>query len=115
MTRTESLHHHSKEAKIDAHDINEQARVLSHRHYATVIDQRPELIEQARSLLSHCIPKDGGTPGQRLWELILQRQWQDVRERMLAYGAEGRLLRSNSPFSRLIGITDSEERRPLWQ
>ena len=100
---------------MNGHDITEQTRLLSHQHYAVVIDRDPELIGRAASLLAEHISAHGGTGGQRLSALILGRPWDEARKRMLGDGAEGRLLRSNSPFSTLIGIPDPKERKRLWR
>lgn len=100
---------------MNGHDIAEHARLLSHRRYALVVDADADLIDEARIAIEEALTKDGATTGQKLWQLILRRPWAEVRKRMLDDGPEGRLLRSNSPFSTLIGVRDPEERTRLWQ
>lgn len=97
------------------HDIAERARLLSHQLYASTIDGEPQLLDRAREMTAGLLADAGATMGQELWSLILRRPWPEVRERMLADDAEGRLLRSNSPFSTLIGIWDPQERTRLWR
>lgn len=49
--------------------------------------------------------------GQRLWHRLLDEPVAFVIRCMTADDAEGRLLRSNNPFSVLIGETDQAHRR----
>lgn len=100
---------------MDAHDIAERTRLLSHRFYAEVVDGQPDIVRQAREAISTRMAAGGGTMGQELWDLVLRQTWPEIRERMLADNADGRLLRSNSPFSTLIGIRDPDERTSLWR
>lgn len=100
---------------VTSHHVTEQARLISHRLYAKAVDGKPELVEEARAFLDEGIADNGGTMGQRLWQSVLKRPWHQVRERMLADDPEGRLLRSNSPFSHLIGIADDQLRRRIWR
>lgn len=100
---------------LNAHHIAERTRLLSHEAYAALIDVDGSLVDQARSAIEAAIGRDGGTTGQRLWRLILCRSWSEIRTRMLEDSPEGRLLRSNSPFSTLIGIRDPDERTKLWR
>lgn len=100
---------------ISSHEVAERARLISHRIYADKVDLDTTIIGHARQFLDSGILANGGTTGQQLWQLILRRPWPQVRERMLRDDAEGRLLRSNSPFSHLIGIEDESLRRRIWQ
>ncbi|WP_210358086.1 hypothetical protein [Sphingomonas beigongshangi] len=100
---------------MTGHDIAERTRVLSHGIYARAVDTDPTLIEQAKAQIERLISGDRGTKGHELWQLLLRRPWPEVRARMLAETPEGRLLRSNSPFSTLIGIQDPDERSRLWR
>lgn len=101
--------------RVTAHDVNERARLILHRSYAEKIDARPELADAARAFAERSIAADGGTTGQRLWLAILELPWQQVRERTLRDDPEGRLLRSDSPFSHITGIGDERERRDVWR
>lgn len=100
---------------VTSHDVAERARLISHRIYAEQIELQPQLIDEARGFLERGIAENGGTMGHNLWQLILTRPWSQVRDRMLQDDAEGRLLRSNSPFSHLIGIQDESIRRQIWR
>jgi hypothetical protein len=53
--------------------------------------------------------------GERLWQALLQLDSDEVIAHMLDDGEAGSLLRSNSPFSRIIGITDQTIRAKLWK
>jgi len=100
---------------MNAHDVAEHARLLSHQLYANLINDRPELLDDARGMITAGIADDGGTTGHRLWDAVLLRPWPEIRAKMLDGGPEGRLLRSDSQFSTLIGVTDPEQRRALWR
>lgn len=100
---------------MTGHDIAERTRVLSHQVYARAIDADPSLIEQAMAQIDQMVSSDRGTSGHELWQLLLGRPWPEVKARMLDDTPEGRLLRSNSPFSTLIGIGDPNERSRLWR
>lgn len=97
------------------HDVTEHAILLNHERYAEIVDAMPEVLDSARENIRTEIYAHGGTSGQRLWHRLLKLPWYQVRQRMLATGAEGRLLRSNSPFSVVVGISDPEERRKIWR
>lgn len=100
---------------MNSHDIAERTRLLSHEIYAPAIDADLHLLAQANALLAQLIEDGEQTTGHELWQLILCRPWPEVRSRMLSDTPEGRLLRSNSPFSTLIGVRDPEERTRLWR
>lgn len=99
---------------MDSHEINERFRLLSHRHYAEVVDERPDLLERARTIVDQEIESRGDVLGKQLWSELLEEPWPLVRAMMLEDSPDGRLLRSSSPFSILIGVHDLEERRSLW-
>lgn len=100
---------------MDSHEIAERARLLSHRHYARVVDEAPEFVASARALIDRAIAEHGGTSGHQMWALLLKKDWNEIRRAMLSDNPDGRLLRSNSPFSQLFGITDEAERVRLWK
>lgn len=98
----------------DSHDRSEGFRLLSHRLYAEAIDSRPELLSEARALIDHSLASGTITLGERMWRALLTMPRDDVKRAMLHDGPEGRLLRANSPFSQLLGITNPERREALW-
>ncbi len=100
---------------MNAHDIAERSRLLHHRKYAVSIDQDRSILHQASENLEHIINSNGGTAGEREWLTLLKRPWPEVRSKMLKDDAYGRLLRSNSPFSNLIGNANPEERIAIWR
>ena len=100
---------------VDAHKITEQTSLLSHRLYAEVIDEDHRYIGQARALLEQRLENGQATIGEQHWQQLLQRPWTEIRQHMLEDTAAGRLLRSNSPFSFIIGISDPDVRRQLWR
>jgi hypothetical protein len=102
-------------AVIDSHDIAERARLLSHRLYATRLEMDAGLLDAARSVIEGRIRGGGGTIGERVWAQLLRAGMDEIVERMLDQGEEGRLLRANSPFSILIGVTDPDMRKSLWR
>ncbi len=100
---------------VDAHNVSEHALLLRHREIAGLVDRQPELIVKVREIVEAEIASTGGTTGDQLWQLILRRPWAQIRERMLADGHEGRLLRSNSPFAFVAEPSSTDERRALWR
>ena len=100
---------------MDSHEINERFRLLTHRRYAEVVDDRPDLLEQARKVVDEQIRSRGQVLGKQIWSELLKEAWPVVRAMMLEDSPSGRLLRSSSPFSILIGVHDLEERRRLWR
>lgn len=51
---------------MDSHEIAEQARILSHRRYAEVIDSNRYLLDEARNMPGRAIDEHGGTVGHRM-------------------------------------------------
>lgn len=100
---------------VDAHAIAEQARLLSHRAYADLIGQDASYISRARAIMAERLADGRATAGEKHWSRLLKRPWEEIRRQMLADTPEGRLLRSNSPFSLLIGVRDPDTRRKLWR
>lgn len=100
---------------MDAHEINERFRLLTHRVYAQRIDEDPTLIARAATAIQQTIEHGEPTLGERMWSALLTLPATTIKASMLDCGPEGRLLRSNSPFSELIGVTDIEDRRALWK
>ncbi len=102
-------------ASMNPHDINDRVNLLSHRIYAEKIRENPALRGEALAMIRNGIAQNGGTVGHRMWLDALQESWESAEARMLADTPEGKLLRSNSPFSQLIGISDVEQRIALWR
>ena len=100
---------------MNAHDIAERSRLLHHKEYAARIDQDRGILNIASRNLRDILQTNGGTAGDREWIELLKRPWPEVRIKMLNDDASGRLLRSNSPFSKIIGTTDPEERTKTWR
>jgi hypothetical protein len=98
-----------------AHDITERDRLLRARGYAEEIARRPELVEQARGRIDRAVTGGECTLGERLWQRVLREPVGFVVDCMLRDDPEGRLLRSNNPFSVLMGPTDQAERRETWR
>ncbi len=100
---------------LDPHNIAERAKLLSHRIYAAAVDANPDLLTDAVTLIDRGISDGGGTIGHYLWQNLLKNPWRDIKQRMLEDTPEGRLLRSNSPFSHIIGVQDTDTRIRIWQ
>ena len=100
---------------MNSHAIAERAGLIRHRNYVAQIKKDPELIKQAREMIERAEKSDAETVGLRLWRLVLNEPVQSIIDYMLNEGEVGQLLRSNSPFSILIGQTDTEQRRNTWQ
>ncbi len=95
---------------LDSHDIAERARLISHHLYAEQIRKDPSLIGQARARLS----RGTRTAGEDMWVQLLRCRPREIIQRMTEDTPDGRLLRSNSPFSVLIGVSDVNERIKIW-
>lgn len=100
---------------MDAHETNEQFRLLTHRIYAQHIDRDPSVIDCAATLIRATVDRGAATLGERMWFALLTMPMDIIKAAMLHPGPEGRLLRANSPFSDLIGVTDIGERHTLWR
>lgn len=100
---------------MNAHDVTERASLLQHRIYAARIRKDPDLQARAVTMLERGIAANGGTVGHRFWLKVLRGPWDKAEDLMLSETPEGRLLRSNSPFARLIGVHDTNERIALWR
>lgn len=97
-----------------AHDVVERERLIRSRDYAREMLARPGLVEEARDLLSTAVRNGSDTLGHRLWLRILDEELDEVVLFMTGDHAEGRLLRSSNPFSRLIGEPHPSRRRQTW-
>ena len=100
---------------VDSHRITEQASLLSHQAYAEVIDKDHSYLGKARAIIFERLALGNATTGEEQWSKLLQLPWDEIRQRMLDDTPNGRLLRSNSPFSVIIGISDPDMRRKLWR
>ena len=100
---------------VDAHKITEQTILIAHRIYANLIDQDHGYLDRARCLLESKHNSGSLTAGEEAWLGLFDAPWTSIRTAMLADTPNGRLLRSNSPFSLVIGISDPQERRQLWR
>lgn len=89
-----------------AHDMNEAERLLRAHHYAEVLRERPELVLEAATRIAKVVGAGEATLGQRLWHALLAEPLDMIIQCMMADDADGRLLRSNNPFSMLIGQAD---------
>lgn len=100
---------------MNPHDINDRFNLLSHRIYAEKIRENPAFRGEALAMIRRGVAENGGTTGHKMWLAALREPWDKTESRMLADTPEGKLLRSNSPFSQLIGISDVERRIALWR
>jgi hypothetical protein len=99
---------------MDPHDTNERFRLLTHRLYTQRIDEDPTLIDAATAFIRQVTEQGPATLCERMWFALLSMPASTIKTAMLDDGPEGRLLRANSPFSVLIGVTNLEERQALW-
>ncbi len=98
-------------SSLTAHDITEAERLLRARHYADVLRSNPKLVRDAVMRIAPIVETDEATLGQHLWYALLGEPLEVIIRCMTADNAEGRLLRSNNPFSILIGQAVITERR----
>jgi transcriptional regulator with XRE-family HTH domain len=99
----------------DSHDVAEQSKLLAHRYYALRIRETPTLLVEARNDIKRAVQSGVATIGQQLWDQVLSRGPEAVLGIMLEDSERGRLMRSNSPFSRIIGVHDPKARSELWR
>lgn len=102
-------------ARPTAHDITERATLIRARGYADIVRQHPEHVQAAKAYIADLLAADAQTAGHLLWRRLLDEDLETMLERMTSDDPQGRLLRSNNPFSVIIGFTDEEERRRTWQ
>jgi hypothetical protein len=99
----------------DSHDVAERSKLLAHRYYAQRIRETPELLVKARADIKKAVQSGVATIGQQLWDQVLSLELEAVLGTMLDETERGRLMRSSSPFSRIIGIHDPKARSELWR
>jgi transcriptional regulator with XRE-family HTH domain len=99
----------------DSHDVAEQSKLLAHRYYAQRIREAPSLLAKARDDIKEAVQGGDATIGQGLWNQVLSLELEAVLGIMLEESERGRLMRSSSPFSRIIGVHDPKARSELWQ
>jgi hypothetical protein len=100
---------------IDSHQVAERSRLLSHQLYAERLRDCPAFVEAARDQIRESVDRGVATVGECLWDYVLQQPLEDIVTHMVRDDEGGRLLRSNSPFSRMIGVHDPEVRSRLWR
>lgn len=105
----------SSESQITAHDITEMERLIRAETYRDVILTSPALVASAKQQITRLIHNGEATLGQCLWLALLDQPHSFILACMTADDAEGRLLRSNNPFSTLIGERDTGERVKTWR
>lgn len=98
---------------MNSYDLAEHMKLLCHHFYARVVDEDPNLLEEAKRLIEQDIAENGSIVVTLSWRYTLKTPWPAVREEMLRDDFEGRLLRSFSPFSVLIGKTDPRTLRKI--
>ena len=99
----------------DSHDVAERARLLSHMSYVDTIRRDPGLVRRAAQDTEEAIERGDATVGERLWHHVFTHRPEDMTRLMIADTEAGRLLRSSSPFSRMIGIRDPQVRDIIWK
>jgi hypothetical protein len=79
------------------------------------MDRDPTVIGRAAAMIRDTVDHGEPTLGEKMWFALLTMSKDTIKYAMLHPGPEGRLLRANSPFSDIIGVTDIGERRALWR
>lgn len=100
---------------VDSHAIGEHEKLLSHQRYAEAIRLDGEVVRAAVRLLLDAVQAGEANELDLLWLDLLAGPVDVVIERMTADTAEGRWLRSTSPFSLLLGERDEAVRRQMWR
>lgn len=101
--------------RTDSHTIGARYRLLSHLIYAEALRRDPSLLDRARELVADRLRSDECTFTDRMWAVLLTLSLEEVIRGISSDAPEGDDLRSNSPFSILIGLRDVEERNALWR
>jgi hypothetical protein len=99
------------EDHLAPHALAEEERRIRSFQYAEAIRDDPYLLLRASELIASVVNSGEATIGQELWSRILREPVEFVICCMTADDAEGRLLRSNNPFSFLVGQTSTADRR----
>jgi hypothetical protein len=100
---------------MSSHAINDRFSLLTHHHYSDRIRADPSLIAEATARVNGLIESGTDTIGHRMWRSLLVLDLQHVLKTMVQDDPDGRMLRSNSPFSRLIGYKNVSKRNLLWR
>lgn len=101
----------SMETCVHPHAVTEEELRLRSLRYAQAIWMDEDLIRRALEMLEPVVRRDEATVGQKLWFRLLAEPTSFVIRCMISDIPEGRLLRSNNPFSVLLGETDVTDRR----
>ena len=96
----------------NAEAVNDRAKLLHHRLVARGLRQRPELLTEARQMLSRLTGDD-----LREWEALLRQPLDQVCAVIIGRSSDAYRLRLSSPFRFVpeLSITDEPLRRRLWR
>ncbi len=108
---TERVSRMTAEDRLAPHALAEEERRIRSFKYAEAIRDDPYLLLRASELIASVVKSGEATIGQELWSRILSEPVEFVIRCMTADDPDGRLLRSNNPFSFLVGQTSTADRR----
>lgn len=100
---------------IDGHAVNERFRLITHQRYAARIVADPGIVGTATELVTSRLGSPEVTLADRMWHILLTMSTEEIGFAMLRDDPDGRLLRSGSPFSEILGERDEQERSRLWK
>jgi hypothetical protein len=100
--------------RIDSALLWDRVALLAHHKFADIIDADLGILDEARLWLVQANVGGRGTQGTSDWQMVLKMPWLWARKTMLSRCPRGRLLRSNSPVTAVIGLRDAAERDELW-
>lgn len=104
-----------KSVHLDSHAVGERFRLLTHLIYSDAIDRDPSLVERAREIVAQRLLSDDAAFSDGMWAVLLERPVDEVRRAITNEGPDNDTLRSGSPFSVLLGISDQKQREDLWR
>ncbi len=111
----DDLHRAEASATPCMHCLLEEERRLRSLRYAAAIRRDEDLTRQARELIESIVSRGEATVVHRLWFSLLDEPVMFVIRCMTAADSDGQLLRSNNPFSFLVGEIDPRNRRRTRQ
>ena len=97
------------------HAITEHAMLLATRRHADFILRNPDLVVQVKSQVEGAITSRRCTAGLELWYQLLGLPLPEVVQQMTEDSPNGRLLRSNNPFSSILPSENEDTRKQLWR
>ncbi len=104
-----------KPFRPNAHDIVERSVLIMTRRHVAMIRLDSSVIARARTENERDLERGVVFSGSLGWRLLLERGADEIIEYMLQRSPIGQVLRSTSPFVRILPADALEIRREMWR